>query len=285
MKIFGTQIVFEEISSSHDYILLQEKENSYKEIFPFSIEFYNNQGRFLELYSDLSFDRLSTNQKFTFVIRDVISFSWSFTNNIINYHFLEEGTQELLQYWLYHTVLPSYFSLKNQVYIFHVGAVSHKDAPLLFMAESFGGKSTLTDFFLQKGHALITDDKLLTYKQNDLFFATPSYPYHRPYREMETLGIFTENFEERQLPLKTIYLLKKVDASEKIILSKISGIEKIKHLKTCTELDFSFQFQQNMNYLFELSKTIELIQITIPWDLERLPEVYDTIINHQNSLL
>lgn len=285
MKIFSHQIIFDGSLVSSNTILLQENISKINTKYTYSLQFYNNQDRELTLTSDNSFETLQKNQNFNFIVHEVVEFSWNFQDQIIYYTLHEKGSMELLRYWLYHTLLPAYFSLRDKIYILHVGAVSYKNTSLVFMANSFGGKSTLTNYFLEKGHKLITDDKLITYKKEDDYLAVPSFPYHRPYRENETLGKYIENFESKELAIKTIYLLKKVEKSEEIILSTLTGIEKIKHLRFCTEIDFSFQFQQNMAYLFEFSKKVQLIQITIPWDLQRLPEVYDTIINHQNSLL
>ena len=284
MKIFSHQIIFDGSIASSNTILLQENISKINSEYPHSLQFYNNQDRELTLTSDNSFETLQENQHFNFIVHDVVEFSWNFQDQTIYYTLQVKGSMDLLRYWLYHTLLPAYFSLRDKVYILHVGAVSHKNTPLVFMANSFGGKSTLTNYFLEKGHNLITDDKLITYEKEDEYFAIPSFPYHRPYRENETLGKYTENFESKELAIKTIYLLKKVDKNEDIILSTLKGIEKITHLRSCTEIDFSFQFKQNMAYLFEFSKKIQLIQITIPWDLKRLPEVYDTIIKHQNTL-
>ena len=36
---------------------------------------------------------------------------------------------------------------------------------------------------------MISDDKVATFIKEELIYAVPSYPYHRPYRKVEDLGI------------------------------------------------------------------------------------------------
>ncbi len=64
----------------------------------------------------------------------------------------------------------------------------------MFIAPSMGGKSTLTDFFIQQGHGLISDDKVPTVIENGQFLAGGSHPYHRPHRRFEELGYHVDNF-------------------------------------------------------------------------------------------
>ena len=113
------------------------------------------------------------------------------------------------------------FTLENKYYFIHAGAVEIKGNPILFIANSFGGKSTLTDYFIKKNHTMISDDKVATFIKEELIYAVPSYPYHRPYRKVEDLGIFIENFSKENKPISKIYNLIKSDEKEEIFINEI----------------------------------------------------------------
>ncbi len=285
MFVYNTEVVISDTSYSNENLYIVQTDtspslNDYVNYFTF----HNNQGRELELSSPESFNTDKKTNKLMFQVKDIVDFFWDFNNNVISYRLLKNGTRKLLEYWLYHIVLPIYFTLKEKYLFLHVGAVSVEHNPVIFMANSFGGKSTLTDFFLKKGHALITDDKLATYKENEEFFAVASHPYHRPYREQETLGIKASNIENKPNIFKTIYVLQKASKDSTIQFNKLHGIKKFKHLHSACEMEFPFTFQKNTEYLLELSKKVQLFTIEIPWDLNRLEEVYNKIIEHQKNL-
>ena len=64
-----------------------------------------------------------------------------------------------------------------------VHLVEVDEQPILFIAPSTGGKSTLGDYFLKQGHPMLSDDKVATFLHEDEFWAVPSHPHHRPFRE------------------------------------------------------------------------------------------------------
>lgn len=284
MQIYQTVIHDAYNIGNNSTISLIEDEGVAKLNLPFRIEFYNNQNREIELRSEFAIDKLGTEQKWMFVVHDVVSFSWSTSENIIKYSLGKFGTQILLEYWLSHNVFPIYLMFKEKYYFLHVGAVTLNTTPIAFMAKSYGGKSTLTDFFMKKGHPLVTDDKLATYEKGNEIFAIPSFPYHRPYREQETLGDFVENFEKKVRAIKSIYLLEQVASDDSIVIEELKGIEKFKQLRYGSEIEFPFMFEERSHYLVKLAKLVNVYKISIPWDLNRLEEVYSSIIEHQKKL-
>lgn len=252
--------------------------------FDYLIEFENNQDREIELCSDMELTARRIGQKYIFTVVNVVSFAWENSKNDISYRLYKHGTPKLLKYWFSHIVFPVYLTLEKCYHILHGGAVVIEDVPVVFMASSHGGRSTLTDYFLQKGHALITDDKLGTYKKDDKFYCVSSYPFHRPYRDIETLGVLVDNFDTQIRLLKNIYVLEKLDEKADIQIIKLTGIEKFRQLRYGSEIDFSFLFEKGVKYILQLLNQIDIYKITIPWDLNRLGQVYGAIIEHQKNL-
>jgi len=150
------------------------------------------------------------------------------------------------------------------------------------MGNSYAGKSTLTDYFLQKNHTLLSDDKLATYEQNAAFYAYPSHPFHRPYRELETLGIEAVNFSKEALAIGNIYWITPVEAEEKILIQELKGLKKFEVLRYSTEMDIYVNKAQRFEYITKLANRLKVFEIQIPRNLERLQEVYEAILKHNN---
>lgn len=243
----------------------------------------NNQYREVSITSNKSFKNLQENQNIYFHIKDVISFYVKLKTNKIYFKYHKYGTDELLKYWLYHTFLPILLTIENEYYYIHAGAVELEGKPILFIANSFGGKSTLTDFFIKKNHTMISDDKVATYIENDQVFGVPSYPYHRPYRKVEDLGIFIENFAKENKPISKIYNLIKSEKDEKIAINEITGIKKFMALRYATDIDLQVNKESRFDMLSNIANKVKVYDITIPWDLDRLEEVYQTIIEHNEK--
>ena len=213
-------------------------------------------------------------------IKDILTLFWHSNTREI-FYLKESGyTPERLRFWVLHTFLPLVLELEQTYSILHVGSVEVYGKPILFSAFSFGGKSTLTDYFLKQGHPLLSDDSLGIQRREDGYYAIPSYPFHRPYRQLETLGYFIENFEAKPKPLHAIFSLEKRDADADIKITEISGIEKFKALHYSSFVNFDFMKKKRFDFFMEMAKYIPAYKIEIPWDTQRLPEVYSAIITH-----
>lgn len=247
------------------------------------ITFDQNQGRDVQLSTDGTFHSNEASQMWCFEIKEVVMFQWSKGSTIIEYHDQENCTSELIAYWFLHTLLPIYLSIESNYELIHAGAVEINKKPVLFVAPSFGGKSTLTDFFIKKGHPMISDDRVPLFDKNSSIMAHSSYPYHRPYRKMEDLGKSVENFSTQANPVHIIYALEKVAADDTIRFKQLNGLE------TFTILQYSFDFNLPLNkvHSFELiakiAKFVQVYRVSIPWDINRLEEVYHEICTHSNT--
>ena len=169
----------------------------------------------------------------------------------------------------------------EEEYVFlHAGAVEVQGRPILFLAESYGGKSTMTNFFIGQGHAMISDDKVGIFEEDGLLFAVPSYPYQRPYRKVEDMGIYIENFVTEPKPIHAFYVLEQADKDANIEIDEMTGMEKFYLLRLSSQFNLSFQKKERFEELMSISKSVRMFRIKIPWDIDRLPEVHKAIVKH-----
>ena len=246
----------------------------------YRIDFYNSQGRELYLHSDKEFSATEEGRLWVFEIREVITFFWISGEKEVKYICHKKYTEELLKYWSLHTILPFFFMLEEHYGFIHAGAIEVKGKPILFIAKSNGGKSTMTDFFIKKGHTMISDDKVPLVTRDDQIIATSSHPHHRPYRKVEDLGFFVENFATTPKPIHAIYELKKSTKDAEVTISELTGMEKFQRLHLSNPLYLFFLKKDNFKFATEIANRIPVYCVTVPWDKERLQEVYDKIKEH-----
>jgi len=260
---------------------LEFEKSAFKRFFfmpKFKISFTSNQGRCIDLLWNQSY--FSSSIYYKFVIEEVIEFIWKEGSQKVSYKYLKNGTNDLVQYWILHTFLPLYYILEDMYEMLHVGAVAIDDKVCLFAAPSFGGKSTLTHHFLEKGHTLFSDDKLACFKKNDRYYAVPSYPYARNYRKLEDLGQYVENFANRAMPIACMYRLKQVGKDAAVDIREIRGYDKFAIIEMSSEMKLSFLKEKKFLKLNDLAKTIKIYEVTVPQSLDRLEEVYEKLVVH-----
>jgi len=280
MMAYGYDIHFDERNFDNNSLSLIEIDNICLNDFNNKLRFENNQNREVYLLSKFSIDSNDTTQEYVFNIKNLLSFKWGKKSNTIFYKFHAIKENRLLKYWTLHTLLPLYFTIENIYYFLHAGAIEIGNKPILFVADSYGGKSTMTEFFMKKGHTMLSDDKVATYRKDEKVYATPSYSYHRPYRNTEDLGYQVENFAIKPRPICSIYNLIKSESTSKIDISKVTGVEKFKALKYSTDVEMDIHKNSRFSSLANIANKIDVYNITIPWDKTRLDEVYETIIEH-----
>lgn len=277
MHLYGHDVKLNSKPNISQYSLVEET-FFYDEYLTFKINLYNNQYREVSILSDKPFDNIQKNQTISFIVKDVLVFTSNLNQKEILLYRDKECTDDLVKYWLYHTFFPILLTFENRYYFLHSAGVEIENKPVFFIADSFGGKSTLTDFFIKKGHTMISDDKVATYEKDEKIYSIPSYSYHRPYRKMEDLGILVENFSKENKSICAIFNLVKVDKDSDISINKIIGIEKFKALKYATDIDLPIHKKSRFKALTNIANKTDIYNITIPWDLNRLEEVYQAII-------
>ena len=262
----------------HALVFKQVKIGPLLPVFKSKILFHSNQGRNTSLLWGRTIG--SSLNQYTFVVEDIIKFYWEEGSNNITYKYLKKANDTLVHYWLLHTLLPLYYVLENVYDMLHVGAVEVAAKACLFAAPSFGGKSTLTHHFLQKGHTLLSDDKLALFKRDNAYVAVPSYPYARNYREFEDLGKYIENFSKKSLPVGCMYRLIQVGEEEDVSIKQVKGIDKFAIVEMSCDIKLSMLKEEKFSQLHDLVQNLKIYEIRVPQDLNRLDEVYEKIMEH-----
>ena len=216
-------------------------------------------------------------------VTDVLKLVWFPHSRTIGY---EEGaafTPEQLRFWVYHTFLPLLFQLEQVYHMFHVGSVEIDGKAVIFSAPSFGGKSTLTHYCLQRGHRLLGDDTLAIHTENDgTFRAVASWPFVRPYRQPAVLGDAAEAFVTSPLKIGAVFVLKQVEGNVDIDIAPLKGIAKFKALHAADFSPIGFFKKEHFVFHMQFAKQTPLYEIAVPQNFARLGEVYAAI---QDTLL
>ena len=216
-------------------------------------------------------------------IKDVLTLLWNQKLNNIYFTKDKEYTDERLLFWVLHTFLPIHLELERIYRILHVGSVEIAGSAVLFLAPSFGGKSTMVDYFLKQGHSLLSDDSLGIDKREDGYYAVPSYPFHRPFRKPETLGEFTKHFLIEKKLIQIVYVLNKCDPATTVEIVELKGIEKFKAFHYSAFIDLTFMKRERFEYFTDMAKHISVYRVTYPHDKRKLPDVYREIVAHYNQ--
>ncbi len=255
-----------------------------KSVITCGFPFYQAHGRHVYLYSDRELEGCEKGQPWCYEVKDVVRFYWGGGERTIFYELDEQGDANLLSFWFVHLLLPLFFTLEGMYDFLHAGAVEVAGKPILFIAPSMGGKSTLTDFFIRQGHVLVSDDKVPTFIEDEEFMAVGSHPYHRPYRKFEELGYQVESFTTGFKTIHGFYALERAEADADVLIEEIKGFEKFDTLLPNYLYMFSFLKPQRLQYLSSMLNRIRVFRVLVPWDSKRLTEVHDAICTHSNEL-
>ena len=231
-------------------------------------------------YAKSSFE--TKNEPVALEIKNIIILYWDSKNRNIFYQKKENYSSNRLRFWIFHTFFPFIIEKEEIAHTLHVGSVVIKNRATLFTAPSFGGKSTLTNYFLKQNHKLISDDNLSIKEIDNNFYAIPSYPFYRPYRKVESLGEYSTNFAQKPKRIETIFKLKRVASKEKVEIREIKGVEKFETTIYMSFIQLPFQTKRRFVFFTKMANALKIYEITIPWDKRELPNIYNQIIN-QNS--
>jgi len=288
MIVFGKNLLFDEKiedieKKNCDFETIWVREVSLKKSskeFVFKTEWLSMSGQQARYWSNRNFSETDGLFSWALEIKDVITLVWNAEKREIGYGKDVNYSTERLYFWVLHTFFPLVLEFERTYRILHAGSVEIDGKPVAFSAFSFGGKSTLTNYFLQQGHMLLSDDSLGIKKHNSKYYAISSYPFYRPYRKLETLGYYTNRFYTKHQPLHAVYLLDKRDPDTPICITELKGIEKFKAFHYSSLIDFDFMKQERFVFFTEMAKSVPVYRIVYPHKMEKLPEVYREIIAH-----
>lgn len=294
MIVYGTKIksdisfsldLSQETEIRHEVELSSEVPDTLKKASFDSNFLYSSHDRNIYLHSDRLINGSSNRgQPWCFEVKEIVRFYWHGGDRTIYYELDDKGDVNLLSFWFIHQFLPVYMTLENMYYFFHAGAIETEGKSILLIAPSMGGKSTLTDYFIKQGHALVSDDKVPIYIEEDRWMAVGSHSYHRPFRKHEVLGYRAENFVQASSPVHAFYLLEKTGAEEDITIEGIRGFEKFNILLSQCPYAFGSNRSRHMKYVISMPSDLGVFRVKIPWDMKRLGEVYEAIIRHHNRV-
>jgi hypothetical protein len=236
-------------------------------------------GREGQYFAKNPFEEADAHFSWGLEIKDVLTLLWLPEEQTIAYLKGAHFTAQKLQFWIFHTFFPLVLELNRSYQFLHVGAVETRGKTILFSAPSFGGKSTLTDYFIKQGATLISDDALGIERKKEDYCAIPAYPFHRPYREPEVLGHKVERFALEAKKIDAVFLLQKADANAKISIQEVRGIEKFKAFHHSVFIEFPFRKEERFRFFGEMAQKVPVYRINIPWDLKRLNEVHQAILS------
>jgi hypothetical protein len=249
--------------------------------FPWHTEYLPHSGREVRYASMLPFrENIRKKMPWAMHIKDVATLMWIPKEQKIGYSIEKAFTPERLRFWVYHTFLPLLFEMQQQYHIIHAGGVELSDKALLFIAPSFGGKSTLTASLHQDGYRLLGDDTIALKATGKGVNAIASYPFYRPYREPETLGYQTQLYVTKTLDDISLCILKKVPADALCTIEPIHGVMRFKALHLSAFVPIPFLKKQMFQTQQLLLQHIPVYEITVPWDKTRLNEVKTKLIQY-----
>jgi hypothetical protein len=251
---------------------------------PRKMDLYAAHDRELFLHTDRDLALSTPAQPWRLEVKGVVNFSWHGGESAVYYQLHEQGTRPLLVFWFVHIFLPLYLTLERGYDFVHAAAVEVDGEPILFIAESTGGKSTLGDYFLRQGHPMLSDDKVATFLEQGQFYAVPSHPHHRPWREYEVLGDPVENFAVSAKPIHAFYLLEQGGPDSEIEITEVVGFRKFEELMPNYLYSFSFLQRQRLRWLGQLADQSLVFRVRRPWDMGRMHEVYEAICVHSQGV-
>jgi len=264
--------------------LLQHSDGGVQRICTESTSLYTTHGREVLLHTDRELASSAPGQSWCLEVEGVVSFTWTVGEPVIRYQIHDNGTWPLLVFWFVHIFLPLHLTLERGYDFIHAAAVEVDEQPILFIAPSTGGKSTLGDYFLKRGHPMLSDDKVATFLRQGQFCAVPSHPHHRPFREFEVLGYPVEPFAELTRPIHAFYVLEWAEPGASVEITEVTGFRKFEELLPNYLYSFHFLQEQRMRWLAQLADRSLVFRVSRPRNLARLHEVYEIVCGHSRQL-
>ncbi|PLW68406.1 hypothetical protein [Pseudohalioglobus lutimaris] len=248
------------------------------------LSFQLTHGRQLSLYSDRPLAASAPGQPWCLEVDAVVRFHWQSGEQLIHYELLDGGNRQLLVFWFTHIFLPLHLTLERGYDFLHAAAVEMAGGPVLFLAPSTGGKSTLADHCLQRGHALFSDDKVATFREHGEYWAAPSHPHHRPWREFEVLGQPVKQFAQQANPIKAIYCLQTGEPGSPIAINEVTGFRKFEELLPNYLFNFDYLRAVRLAWLGRMAGSVPVYRLRRPWGLSQLQQTYLALHAHASGL-
>lgn len=187
---------------------------------------------------------------------------------------LPQASEPVLRYWSLRFMLPLYLASQGHAMLFHGSAVNMGGRTVAFLADSFGGKSTLANYLEQRGHPLITDDDLrIDEDVRHGFMATPSIPFVRANRTLHDLGRRVEHFGAFPTPLRKIYRLELSAGSDPPRVIPLKATEAMASLLQNYRFRLRRRVMERFRFSARMVSHVPFARLIVPRDIARLAEV------------
>lgn len=243
----------------------------------FSKPLAHTHGRRLLLTSENEIHLREPHQRWGLEVEKTIIFRWQSGMPEIHFSPLDRYTEQRLFFWFMHIVMPFYLSLEENAQILHGSGVEVTGGAIVFIAPTHGGKSTLARSFYDQGYRWIADDKIAIYLRNGEYFAAPSLPFSRPFRENETLGEPIDRFVDKSVPLKAIFRLEKANKASDLSVKSLTGVDRYKSLLPSHVFGFPSEAVARFQWLARLADHVPVFELARPWGLNRLGKVCEVV--------
>jgi hypothetical protein len=239
-----------------------------------AVPLQNSHGRRTTIHVDTASQEMEPGKKWSFNVENVVRFYGTGGSGLVTYSMAPLARPEQVAFWFIHTLLPFYLSAEQGLCFLHAAAIENGEKALVFLARSGGGKSTIVEYFLRRGHALISDDKLGILRRQGSHFALPSHSRHRPYRRQEDLGFEATSFCSSLRQIQSMYFLEQVDADDAVAVCPVTGLERLQRLIPAKLFGLKSRQAEMLEVLAKAADQIPMFVLEIPWTRDRLEDVY-----------
>jgi len=211
-------------------------------------------------------------------------FLWRHGSETVRYRRLEEGSAERFAFWIIHPFVPFWMTLEGRSVLLHCGAVEIGGGAVLFVSDYNGGKSTLVEALLRRGHALVADDLLPIVEEGESCGCLPSHPYRWSSRERESLGTYHPRLTRGWLPIRALYFLERGSPEEGVAIEPVRGIERFVGLKNHGIVyTFPGRLLEHNRRIEALANRLPLYRLRRPWGMEWMEETCGRLMRHMKE--
>lgn len=219
---------------------------------------------------------------------DICRFRMGVGRSLIRCSRGSDGNPEDVRDWLLHYALPLLLVSEGRRQFLHGSAVCVGHQAVGFLAASGGGKTTLGEYFVERGHSLLADEKLGFVACAERADAVPSTPFYRR-GEAHARWQMVTNFTAAPAPLARLYVLVPAKPEAVPAVAPVPAREAAFELARRCEFQLPGRVRQRLQLppfqmtcfqaCADLAAAVRVCRLTVPRDRMRLPEVYDAVVD------
>lgn len=210
-------------------------------------------------------------------VEGALRFFWRVGEGEICFEYTGVADEQRLVFWFLHIVLPFRLTLEQHAAFLHASAVVVDARAVLFVAPTGTGKSTLARCFVDRGHALLSDDKLALRHSGGQYRAAPSHGRLRHYRAHEDLGEPVAQVADSPSPVAAVFALSRNDGIMTSSAQALTGARAFQVFHRHTLYAFTLPAETALHQAARLASRIPAFSFQLPDDRKALSGVYDSI--------